>query len=195
MSVFTRDSDIVVLVLPGVSLSELISIDKLWGDIEGESQPEIDKQKPTKLPDYIFNLTEWPQRCNLKCKTCHMRYNTIPIPMPIKSITNSKGNCGFARKFSYCSFPCCMRDISRIVDTRTREYRFELLKLMFKYVFNMDMTSYSFECSPDPDELEDYGGEMTEDEYRKKINKMTNKMIQGSLADPKSFLLALQPSQ
>ncbi len=190
MSIFTRDKDPLVLVLKGVSLSELVSIDKLWGS---DDSPDTEKRKPKycKLPEEFFGLDTWVLKSNLRCCRCRLKYNTIPISMPIRVVRNDTGQIGFKVKYNYCSFPCCMKAIASITDTSLREYRMEMLKIMFKYFFNIDLGTKTIDGSPDTDNLEEYGGDLTQADFRKKINKITSRLVVDTSLETRHYILDL----
>ncbi len=191
MSILARNEEPSVLVLKGVSLTELCSIDKLWGVGDPATDVELEKKKHKfcKLPRVFSGLDTWPMKSNLDCCKCRMKYNTIPVSMPTQIIRGEDGSLGFRVEYNYCSFPCCIRAILSITDTSMREFRLEMLKLMFKYFFDIDLRTKTIDSSPDPDDLEDCGGDMSKEDFRKKINRITMKLVAGCKLDSQAYLL------
>lgn len=174
MSFLTKYSAPNVLFLPNVSFRDIVSLDKLWGDHDTAETNGKNRKKSrhTKLPKEFFGLDTWVLESNLSCCSCHFKYNTIPISMPIRLIKNQKGDVGFAVDYNYCSFPCCAHAIVSINDTYLREYRMEMLKMMFKYFFCIDLEKKSIDTSPGVEEREDHGGDLSPLDFRKKINRI-----------------------
>ena len=193
-SLFSRYTAPSVLILPDLSLKDLVSLDSLWGEYDAESLSGLDKKKTkyTKLSKKFFGLDKWVMECNLECCSCHFNYNTIPISMPTRIIKNEEGDIGFSVDYNYCSFPCCMSAISKITDTHMREYRLEMLKLMFRYFFGIELAKKTIECAPGPEDREDHGGSLSKHDFKKKINKLTLYLIDESktlIIDSKSYIL------
>lgn len=191
MSIFTREKEPSVLILKGVSLSELLSIDDLWSDSTNSKEVKA-KLKYCKLPEEFYGLDTWILKSNLQCCYCGLTYTTIPIGMPIRYIKREDGKSGFQVRYNFCSFPCCMKQIvNTIHDTSLREYRMTLLKLMFNAFFNTDIGSETIEMAPDKLELQEYGGNLTIDDFKKKINRTTSRLVDMRKLDKTQYLLSL----
>jgi hypothetical protein len=175
-----------VLVLEGVSLDKLFSTSTLW-DQQPTSNKKKKKEVDQKLPEEFFDILSWPQSTKHKCCGCHLKYNTVPVPMPTKTITRPDGSMGFKVEYHYCSFPCCIFAIMEITDTAMRQYRLAMLKLLFRLFFGIDMQ----DCDPSPSykSREDYGGELSKQEFRKRINKLTIKAVGATVKKDKRFIL------
>jgi hypothetical protein len=191
MSIFIRDSEPDVLILPGVTLNDLVSIDQLLGSSnEEEEKTPREKPKPSKLPEEFYDLETWPLSTNLKCCFCRLRYTTIPVSMPTGIIKDDMGKKGYKVQYNYCSFLCCIKAISNIKETFMREFRLAMLEKMFKCYYKVNVQIQSLKEGPDVDTLIDYGGDETPQGFRKKINKIMNKTLAGAQnIDPAMYIL------
>ena len=169
MSVFVEADKVKYLFLPGVRPASIISLDKLW-----KEKVEPVKKTWTVLPKFFYGLDRWVKRCNLRCCSCGLTYNTIPVGMPVR-VVRDNDEIGFEVLYNYCGFLCSMRAIIKIPDISVREQRSTMLRIMFEYYYGVK--PQMIPTAPGMEEREDYGGNYSEVEFKHIINKQMIELL------------------
>lgn len=187
MSVFKKAETVKFLFLPGVHLEDIVSLDKLWKAEVHEPAPTKKKQW-TVLPKFFYGLNGWVKRCNLICCSCGYSYNTIPVCMPIRMVKDD-GKVGFEIAYNYCGFLCVAKAIGKIPDISTKAQRNAMLRIMFEYYYGIKPAVIP--CAPDIEEREDRGGQLSDVEFKRTINKNLTSILEIVIdqLDVKTFLL------
>jgi hypothetical protein len=126
-----------------------------------------------KLPTSFYGLNSWPQRTNIHCWHCTLSFDGRPVfipkviePTPSKDTSISKKEYNISVYGVFCSFACANTYIN------TRNYgiadkidNINKLKFLYKLFNNVKMTDIV--NSPNPYKLKKFGGDLTNDEFRK----------------------------
>lgn len=171
MSVFKKSQSTQFLFLPNVHSCDLFSYDTLWKE---EPVKPVKKKVWTVLPKFFYGLDTWVHKCNLKCHSCGDTYDSIPVSMPVRMVKDD-GKIGFEVEYNYCGFLCASRATSKISNISVRTQRDIMLKLMFEYYFKVKPEEIP--PAPDNSEREEYGGTMTNTEFRKIIEKRMEELL------------------
>lgn len=152
-----------------------------------------------KLPSIFTGVKTWPERTNLSCNWCCRVCNSFPWFEPQSIEPLSLGTIGtiskidLKNKHNYKSFSiipkgvfCCTtcvsanihRDNSIISD---RHNKLEMLKFLYEIVTGLSILEIL--PSPHPSEMEKYGGNLSETDYQKKINDLSNFIVNPTLKD------------
>lgn len=131
-----------------------------------------------KLPSIFYDIKSWPEKTDLLCWNCHLNFDSIPVFIPkviepnIKYQDNNKLSITVHGVF--CSFGCIYKFIN------TRNYTIIELsemktKINFLYkLFNNNNKIPNFSFYPDYYDMVQYGGTMTEAEFKEKKKKINS---------------------
>lgn len=156
-----------ILVLSGITIQMYKSIDKQFEEnlLESiDSDNENEKVIYNKIPQRFNNLDTYQIQTNLKCWYCDLNFITRPIFIP-KVIKN---NYEMTIHGNFCSFSCAITYININIKNKDVQWRYrDNLYVLYK-LFN---GTYPLHINPAPNkfDLECYGGELTQDEFRKKL--------------------------
>lgn len=143
---------------------------------EGYKDPS-DNTKTTiefnKIPQYFRDVGTWPSCTNIRCWSCHQYFDTIPIFIPSKVDCDSDGNKRYKVLGNFCSFTCAMLYLD--INFRGSDLQWEYNKMLYHIykVFNGVSIDY-IPCSPPPQDMIQYGGNLTSTEYIHKIRSLKN---------------------
>lgn len=126
-----------------------------------------------KLQSTFTTLDIWPKTTNLHCWYCTLQFNTMPVfipnviePIIRKSAITKKYT--ISRYGVFCSFGCAYHHIvtrkSSII-----EYIEQINKLKFlhRYMHKKDLKD--FDKYPNPYDLQQYGGDVSPEEFKNQI--------------------------
>jgi hypothetical protein len=175
-----------VLFLQGVFKTDCQRIEDIH---ERNIIPKLHKQhvQHDKIPTVFTTLESWPKSTNLFCCYCHRQFTSIPWfepqsiePISIgqtgKFLTPAEVHCAKNEKrFSiivrkvFCTENCAIAYITHnTFDICERLNKIEMLKFVY-YLFTGKNIN-NIKESPDPTEMIQYGGNLTPEEYQKKID-------------------------
>ena len=133
-----------------------------------------------KLPTIFTLLKEWPQDTAARCHNCTLTVDGRPIPIPI-SIKEVLGGLEFGVRGNMCSFSCARKWIDiRYPEINKRDgilTYLSWLHFIFTGRFKLDI-----QAAPDHTALKYYGGDMTEDAFKKRIAALEH--VSRSSEDP-----------
>jgi len=174
-----------VLFLQGVFKKDYRKIedifqDRLMGDITNETKIY------DKLPVIFTSLQTWPKSTNLKCWNCSLGFKTRPWfepqsiepisegtigNLPCQTTTSIKKSISVPTKGCFCSANCVAAYISLHTKSLSEQHnKMSMLKYIYE-IFTGKLPTY-IHPSPSPTELIQYGGDITESEYRQKIEAL-----------------------
>jgi hypothetical protein len=178
-----------ILFLQGVFKQEYRKMEDIFQErllVDGPTQEAKIYDKP---PVNFTNLSTWPKTTNLKCWRCHLPFKSRPWFEPqsiepiseggsgsiiegekIKKIINKK-SVSIPTHGIFCSANC----VSAYIDLHTKNLAERHNKhAMLKYVYEiyMEKSIPDIQPSPPPTEMIQYGGNLTESEYKQKIESL-----------------------
>lgn len=163
-----------ILVLSGVSLDDYKSLDdkyaeemmeRMVGDEISVSQYNVCSDK---IPTTFCSLDEWPTETTARCHNCTLGFNNRPVPIPTIIRELPDGRVEFNVRGNMCSFPCVRRWIDvHYHDLNVRDNIMRNLSLLYFIFTGRQKTD--IQSAPEHTLLKCYGGDMTEEQYKKRI--------------------------
>ena len=177
--VFKRDSR---------TLEDMLK-DQLIGDDVREVYELSDLKQYNTVPVQFTSEESWPKSTNIQCWWCTCRFEGAPRFMAtsieptcdgktgviisatdLKKVANKK-SCIISTKGVYCSFNCVIAYIiAHIHDMFDRLNKLEMTK--FSYELILKKKAYDIKPSPPPTEMIQFGGWLSESQYRAKIKAL-----------------------
>ncbi len=142
-----------------------------------------------KIPKVFRNMNNWPKTINIRCSYCTLFIRKIPVPVP--SAYEETRDCDqvFDVDTVCCSFPCALSLITESFNnSRLRWSRLGMIKLVRKIFYNelcrpetlnqqfgieskdkikpIKILNKEIPPAPKRNDLRQYGGEMSEKEFR-----------------------------
>lgn len=125
-----------------------------------------------KLPNIFESFETWPKKTNIHCWHCTLDFDSIPVfipkviePRPNRRADRNDTNYSISTYGVFCCFGCANKFIeSRNYSMIEKIEMMNKLKLLHKFFYNklmQDVISY-----PDPHQLQQYGGELTPEEFK-----------------------------
>jgi hypothetical protein len=171
-----------ILFIKGVFIKDCMLIDDLFEQqiIEQLNQDEDDIIVYNKIPSTFISINDWPEKTNIKCWTCDLNFDGIPVFIP-KLIEPAPTESGYSMGVlgCFCGFNCCMsynntHNKKLCQNIRTREMLLFLHKIFLNY-----RVKEIYE-SPSKYMMKQYGGDTDPIEYKKLISKLEKKMKEES---------------
>jgi hypothetical protein len=140
-----------------------------------------------KMPSTFNNIDTWKKKTNIKCWCCTLSFDTVPIFIPkvIEPITLknkverekiTKQQFSISVYGNFCSFGCAYHYIeTHNFNISDKIESINKLKLLHKLFYNTKLKDIGF--YPDPYQLAQYGGTLTEVEFREEKNKYKRENI------------------
>jgi len=160
--------------------------DRLLGDSPSNLTTYI------KMPAVFTGLENWPKYTNILCNICSRSFKTFPWfePQSIDPISTgdvgkilrpeevkksiTKKDFSIVPKGVFCSCHCVEKNIrTKTVDLSEKRDKQEMLKFLYEIVTGKSVKEIL--PSPDPTDMVQYGGDLTEVEYQKKIDGLIEK--------------------
>ncbi len=110
---------------------------------------------------------QWPETSKYKCHWCTFNFETVPIFLPIKYNESTRV---FTVKNNFCSFNCAMAYNNCIHDSNSKKITAEFLNHLFFKIFG---NSIPIKPAPSRELLQDFGGILSIEEYRKSFSMPT----------------------
>lgn len=135
-----------------------------------------------KLPQIFSNINSWPKKTNLLCWHCSLNFNTVPIfiPKAIEPIISKNTDLN-DEKYSisiygvFCSFGCAWKFIDSGSYSKVEKIEQKnKLSFLYKYFYKVKMQEII--SYPEPYIMKQYGGELSIEEYKHKIDTFKTKM-------------------
>jgi hypothetical protein len=165
---FNRPS---VLFIKGVFIKDCIPIDDMFdARILERAKDELVYPDPfTPLPTIFYGFDTWPKTTNLRCYYCDRTFETTPFFIP-KTIEPSKEGYTMSTEGCFCTFNCAVHHVDlyyqKIHDNLNKK---NMIKLLYRVFHGVQVS----EIPPSPSKYEMicYGGELSHQEYGKKMPK------------------------
>lgn len=125
------------------------------------------------IPTTFTNLNNWIKSTNLKCWYCDMNFNNVPVFIP-KYINLTQSGKILDVYGNFCSFSCA-KSFLDLNKTNKHWEMYEQLKILF-YIFHNKKIS-DIPTAPNKYDLKCYGGTMTENDFREKIQSLLQNEI------------------
>jgi hypothetical protein len=173
------------------------NFDRLKANDTNEFQRFIQKEikKFDKFPLTIASIEDWPKKINLLCWNCTLKIHDRPWPIPSgidtycnndsvvstlnlpqkKTIREKNKNLMIGVDGIACSFACAITYVRMYDDYSKRQNLENTLKFIYRLLFNK--TVLLIQTGPTKNQLLQYGGNCTEDEFRRKIEIIERNMI------------------
>jgi hypothetical protein len=166
-----------ILVLPGIKKEDFISIDDLFENrlLQTVGESDFSVENTTfmydKIPLKFYNVALWPKSTNLKCWNCTRKFNTMPLFIPSRILSDDLGEEYFDVKGNFCTINCAYSYAHIFKESDSVDVHSRLL-LLYEKMFNTRIIKIPL--SPNKEELIEYGGLLTGEEYEKEIVKRNN---------------------
>ena len=160
------------IVLQGVNLDELLNE---FNKVESNTSSSDDHRKNytkeilqsyDKIENTFVSYKSWKTN-NLKCWYCSLDFTNKPVFIPSK-ISNKE----IITYGNFCSFCCCVKYINIEIkdDDKKKSQYINNLKYLYNLFYNVDINI--FKESPDKEIMSMYGGDLTVDEYKMRLNDL-----------------------
>lgn len=171
-----------ILFLRGCFLSKCTSIEDMFDEqlLSGISDVESRSKSaniPDKLPVSFNGVKDWVKSINIKCWSCDCTFHTVPLFIPL-SITSSGDPVRISMDTfgNFCSWNCASLHIETYQKSNNRWESREMLKFLYK-CFTGDKISEILPAMSKTN-MKQYGGDMTIQEYRSKLQELSISNIQ-----------------
>lgn len=172
-----------VLFLQGVFKKDYKRMEDIFQDRLLVEQP-AEVKTYDKLPVNFTTLADWPKSVNLKCWWCHMGFKGRPWFEPqsiepintndshgIKSTKPVKKQISVPPRGVFCTANCASAYIrGHTKDLAECHNRIAMLKYIYEIFTGKKIPD--IQPSPPPTEMLCYGGHLSENEYRQKIDSL-----------------------
>lgn len=158
-----------ILFLKGVHLEDIISVEDMY---QKELLNNIDDTTVeivyNKIPKHFTTLAEWTKTTNLRCWFCSLKFKNVPWFI-IENINHSSEGAKYDVKGNFCSCGCLLGYVKVHYNERND---FDIYKSVYK-LYNIMYNKKISEIIPSPNKyiLKIYGGDLSIDEYQRKIKK------------------------
>lgn len=179
MNVDNDDYNPTILFIKGVFIRDCIPMDDIF---EKHIIEQLNIHNPViyydKLPSVFYTIETWVSQTNIKCWYCDLNFETQPVFIPKtieRSITNSIYS--ISTHGCFCSFYCatsyCNLYYNKICDNIKMNEMIRFLYKIFKGKRVREILT-----SPSKYEMVQYGGNIDNIEYRRKINELNARQIE-----------------
>lgn len=165
-----------LLFVKGVFLKDCIPIDDIFEQqlIESLDVEEFVTSYKS-LPSIFNNLDTWQKTTNLKCWSCDLGFNTVPVFIPKGIDSLPKGNYNITTYGCFCSFNCAaaynnLHNVKICKNINVRDM------LLFLYRVFEQKTPREILPSPSKYVMKHYGGTVDILEFQKKIYELQGQM-------------------
>ena len=164
-----------ILFIKGVFIRDCIPIDDIF---EKQIREQLNTDNPIiyydKFPSIFYNMKTWIKKTNIKCWYCDLNFETPPVFIP-KTIEHSSSEYSISTFGCFCSFPCatcyCNLYYTKICDNIKINEMIRFLYKIFKGKAIREILQ-----SPSKYEMVQYGGEIDQITYKKKINEISERL-------------------
>lgn len=165
-----------ILFLHGIKENDFKTIEDLFESKIQQCFAEESKEqmlsKYDTIPKRFYNIDTWIKGTNLKCWNCSRKFNGVPLFIPICTLIDENGNEYFEVSGNFCKINCAYTYAYyhyKNHDAVDMHARLLLLHYLF-YGFHV----LKIPLSPEKHEMQDYGGDLTVEEYEKEIDRRNN---------------------
>jgi len=123
-------------------------------------KPDYDNFTDTHTVYDLNKKNNWPKSTNLRCWHCTLHFDTVPCGLPTDCDGEKFKVCG-----CFCSFNCMVAYNQKSRNSHKWEIS-SLINQMYKKIFK---ESKNILPTPDYELLEEYGGKLSREDYRKCI--------------------------
>lgn len=179
-----------ILFLQGVFKNDCKKMEDIFQDrLMSEHVPQKDAVVYDKMPAVFTGVKKWPKYTNILCNRCTREFNTFPWFEPQSVDPISIGKVGefinpsdkknkinrqsysIVPKGVFCSCHCVVANIfNKTKNLAEQHNKISMLKLVYKLVTGKSI--FEILPSPDPTEMVQYGGNISQAEYQKKIDDL-----------------------
>jgi hypothetical protein len=172
-----------ILFLRGCFVSACNNIEDLFDErlVESCSNTKIydtHDNKYNNIPRVFTSLDSWIKKTNVKCWSCTLTFDTIPLFVPTAisdPIAPTKTFCDMDVLGNFCSWACSSRYVHISSDSHVKWERYEMLKLLHKIMTGTRVSE--IEQAPCPTIMVQYGGKSTKQEYKKILRTTDDKTL------------------
>lgn len=124
-----------------------------------------------KSPKTFSNIDNWPKSTNIKCWYCNFNFENMPIAIP-KNVHHTPNGKIYDMQGVFCSFNCA----KAFLDTTTLDQRWDKYEMLKNFYFIINKKKIT-DITPSPYkyDMEQYGGHVSESEYKEKLLSILNK--------------------
>lgn len=162
-----------ILFLPKIKKEDFISIDDIFENriletIDDPITPEL-LVPFDKIPPRFYNLANWIKTTNLKCWNCCRNFSGLPLFLPSRIMLDDTNTEYLEVKGNFCTINCaytyslCRYKESEVIDIYSK------LLLLYEKIYGVKILKIPL--SPPKEELKEFGGDLTSEEYEKEITK------------------------
>lgn len=184
-----------VLFLEGVFLDDIIPIEDIF-DKRLIEQIEVKTVKYKPIPSRLEEISSWPTKTNIKCAYCTLNFNNMPwiepssigrsnIEKPLQEMEHFRCNYFIDKEGTecYCSVGCVMGKIIKSKYTSSvKKDKIAMLKIEYRILTGKSPPPIIKPTNSHTD-MDQYGGNMTEDQYKSKIFSSNNSEISNKNVD------------
>ncbi len=156
------------LFFEGVFISRIANEYKNKKDI----RQDIKETKFDQLPTEFRDLSSWPQRTTLKCKSCHRKIKNIPLFIP-SSIEKVRGVIIITVRVAAFGHFTCMVSYAEKLENNiiARTAVIDGIKYLYKAMTDAEINEIPM--SPDVSEIDEYsGGSLTGDMFDNRLDSL-----------------------
>jgi len=176
-----------VLTLKGVTTNDIKTAEQL---MDQKLEQRLGEYSQSKIPTSIYNIykshpkyitfdldnlliCDWIKSTNIKCNTCLRTFNTVPLFMPTYiNVQSNKLEIGIEGNF--CSYSCIITHIDikfPNISCGANQSKYKQMVYQIYKIFTGKIIKH-IEPSPLYTCIDEYGGNLTANEYYKKIDNM-----------------------
>lgn len=174
-----------VIFLQGVFSRDNKTVDDAFYDNLTASIAKSEVIVYNKIPRKFYNIETWIRTTNIHCCTCDRKIESRPTPICV----NLK-ILGDIKTFDVlrlcCSFPCYAEFIEREAPFDTRWEMREHMFTVFEIFHNKQVSHIP--CGPSRLEQARLGGNLSDAEYQKKIDDITECLLMDDTEDSDSSI-------
>lgn len=167
-----------ILFLPKIKKEDFISIDDVFENRLLTNANNIDtpyvqiEDSYDKIPTRFYNIAKWISSTNIRCWNCARKFHSVPMFIPSRILYDEEGFEYMDVIGNFCTINCAYTyslksyKESDAVDCHAR------LLLLYEMIYKQRILKIP--QSPHKEEMLEFGGELTSEEYEKEIAKRNN---------------------
>lgn len=164
-----------ILRLYDVTMNNLVPIEDIFDQqvLEGLDTNHQPLELKETIPTIFTSLEEWKQDSTLRCWSCCLTFNEIPCFVPTSIHRNDDYKIEISVEGNFCSFPCVVRYLHENYPSNLTSKHWSLrnnLNLLYYYFTNKHITIIP--PAPSRVELQEYGGQLTIEEFKTRIKEL-----------------------